>query len=123
LASESDSELEARRSKLARAVRLARATGATVLLKGPDTVVASPDGRASLATDLPAELATAGSGDVLAGMIGGLLAQGMPAFEAASAAAWLHGCAGRAFGAGLTADDLPESIPAALNDLWRESLP
>jgi NAD(P)H-hydrate repair Nnr-like enzyme with NAD(P)H-hydrate dehydratase domain len=76
-------------------------------------VVASPDGRASIAADLPADLATAGSGDVLAGMICGLLAQGMPAYEAACAAVWLHGAAGRILGRGLIAEDLPDAISAA----------
>jgi NAD(P)H-hydrate epimerase len=104
-------------SKLERTRRLARGTGAVVVLKGPDTVVASPDGQASIATDLPPWLATAGSGDVLAGMIGGLLAQGMPAFEAASAAVWLHGHAGVHAGPGLTADDLPAALARALGDL------
>lgn len=104
-------------AKPARALRLARAAGSVVLLKGPDTVVAAPDGRASIAADLPPDLATAGSGDVLAGMIGGLLAQGMPAFEGASAAAWLHGAAARQLGRGLTADDLPETIGQALSSL------
>ena len=97
-------------SKLERARFLAKATGAMVLLKGPDTIVAAPDGRASIATDLPPSLATAGSGDVLAGMISGLLAQGMAAFEAASAAVWLHGQAAAQVGRGLTADDLPEAL-------------
>ena len=82
-------------------------------MKGADSVVAMPDGRASIGVDLPAQLASAGSGDVLAGMIGGLLAQGMPAFEAASAAVWLHGRAGVLAGRGLTADDLPRAVTLA----------
>jgi hydroxyethylthiazole kinase-like uncharacterized protein yjeF len=105
-------------SKLERVRAASVLTGAIVLLKGPDTVVAGPDGRASIADDLPPWLATAGSGDVLAGIIGGLLAQGMPPFEAASAAVWLHGAAGRHFGPGLIAEDIPESLPAVFRTLY-----
>jgi hydroxyethylthiazole kinase-like uncharacterized protein yjeF len=99
----------------------AERAGCVVLLKGPDTIIAAPDGRAIVNTTGSPFLATAGSGDVLAGMIAGLQAQGMSGFDAAAAAAWLHGRAGEETGPGLIAEDLPEALPALLDYLWRGS--
>lgn len=108
--------------RLTAARNAAERASAVIVLKGPDTVVAAPDRRAAVAAGAPAELATAGSGDVLAGFVLGLLAQGMPPFEAACAAVWLHGRAAADFGPGLIAEDLPERLPGVLRRL-RENPP
>jgi hydroxyethylthiazole kinase-like uncharacterized protein yjeF len=93
-------------NKVQKAQAAARRSHAAIVYKGADSVVAAPDGRALINTNAPVWLATAGSGDVLAGIIGGLLAQGMPAFKAAAAGVWLHGETGQSAGSGLTAEDL-----------------
>ncbi len=113
------SEIPSVKQKLKAALAASHETGAVVVLKGADTVVAAPDGRAAIAHNAPPYLATAGAGDVLSGFIGGLRAQGMPAFEAGAAAVWLHGEAAAAFGPGLIAEDLTEALPL----VYRRLLP
>ncbi len=109
--------LDAAAPKLERARRAAALAGCVVLLKGADTVVASPDGCAVVNDNAPPWLATAGAGDVLAGLIVGLLAQGLQPMVAASAAAWLHGRSAAAFGPGLIAEDIVDGVPVALKSL------
>ena len=108
------------KQKLKECLDASHEADAIVVLKGADTVVAAPDGRAAIAENAPPWLATAGSGDVLAGLIGGLRAQGMPSFEAACAGVWLHGECGSEAGPGLISEDLTEQVPAVYRRLFSE---
>jgi ADP-dependent NAD(P)H-hydrate dehydratase / NAD(P)H-hydrate epimerase len=106
------------KNKAEKAFKAAQETGAVFVLKGYDTVVASPEGEVIVNSNAPATLATAGSGDVLTGLMGGLLAQGVPPLYAALAAVWIHGEAATRFGLGLIAEDLLDQIPGVLKELW-----
>jgi hydroxyethylthiazole kinase-like uncharacterized protein yjeF len=107
--------------RLKRSRAAARRAGAVMVLKGADTVIAAPDGRAAINSGAPPTLATAGSGDVLGGMILGLIAQGMEPFAAGCAATWLHGRAAAAFGRGLIAEDIIDGLPAVLTQIFERS--
>lgn len=109
--------------KTERVRKAAKLANAVILLKGSDTIIAAPDGTAVINTNAPSTLATAGSGDVLAGLIAGLMAQGMPPFMAACAAVWLHGETARGYGLGLTAEDIINQLPQSLNRLFRPPSP
>ena len=104
-------------NKLIRAQNASKKSGAVVVLKGNDTIIAAPDGTTIINTNSPSTLATAGSGDVLSGMIAGLIAQGMPVFQSACAAVWLHGACAKSFGPCLIAEDIADQLPIALSNL------
>ncbi|MDX2266108.1 MAG: NAD(P)H-hydrate dehydratase [Hyphomicrobiales bacterium] len=110
-------EIGADGSKLDRALAAAELSGAVIVLKGPDTTIVTPDGLAAVSENGVPWLATAGSGDVLAGLVVGLLAQDMPAFDAAAAAVWTHNELAHAFGPGMISEDMPELLPGVLQRL------
>jgi NAD(P)H-hydrate epimerase len=107
--------------KLTRTRNAARRSGAIIVLKGSDTVITAPDGRSVINTNAPPTWATAGSGDVLSGIMLGLLAQGMDAFLAAAAAVWLHGAVAAESGSGLIVEDLPDLLPEVFRRLYRNA--
>jgi ADP-dependent NAD(P)H-hydrate dehydratase / NAD(P)H-hydrate epimerase len=106
--------------RMLNAQQAAKDCGAVIVLKGSETIIAAPDGQTVINDNAPPTLATGGSGDVLAGMIAGLIAQGMPAFEASAAAVWMHGEAAKLFGLGLIAEDLPGLLPQVLQKLHNQ---
>lgn len=106
--------------RMVTAQQAAKDSGAVIVLKGSETIIAAPDGQTIINDNAPPTLATGGSGDVLAGMIAGLIAQGMPAFEASAAAVWMHGEAAKLFGLGLIAEDLPGLLPQVLQKLHKQ---
>ena len=107
--------------KLSRCREAAKLANSVIVLKGFDTIIAEPNGRVVISANAPADLAPAGAGDVLAGIIIGLMSQGMEAFEAACAAVWLHGEAAKELGAGLIAEDLSEVLPYVLDDIRKQT--
>lgn len=104
-------------SRLERAQEAAKISGAVIVLKGHETVIAAPDGRVAINTNAPPTLATAGTGDVLSGIIAGLMAQGMEIFLASCCAVWLHGKAAELAGIGMISEDLPNMLPLAMKTI------